>query len=67
VNRHEDPRRQRLARDLLECFGRDPQRHQPFLAAARERDCTVHPDKPMLEAQIDLMIEFMGLTAKEER
>ena len=39
----------------------------PFLAAARERDCTLHPGKPMLEAQIDLMIEFMGLTAKEER
>jgi shikimate dehydrogenase len=36
----------------------------PFLAAARERDCTLHPGKPMLEAQIDLMIEFMGLTAK---
>jgi shikimate dehydrogenase len=31
-----------------------------FLAAARERGCTVHFGKPMLEAQIDLMLEFMA-------
>ena len=29
--------------------------------------CAVHFGKPMLEAQIDLMIEFTGLTTKEER
>jgi shikimate 5-dehydrogenase len=39
----------------------------PFLAAARESRCAVHFGKPMLEAQIDLMIEFTGLTTKEER
>jgi shikimate dehydrogenase len=39
----------------------------PFLVAARERGCAVHFGKPMLEAQIDLMIEFMGLAPEEER
>src|SRR5262249_40293017 len=32
----------------------------PFLAAAAERGCAVHFGKPMLEAQIDLMLEFMA-------
>jgi shikimate dehydrogenase len=33
----------------------------PFLAAARERGCAVHFGQPMLEAQIELMLEFMAL------
>ena len=31
----------------------------PFLAEAARRGCAVHPGRPMLEAQIDLMIDFM--------
>lgn len=31
----------------------------PLLQAAQERGCHVHPGRPMLAAQIDLMIEFM--------
>jgi shikimate dehydrogenase len=30
-----------------------------FLAEAARRGCVVHPGRPMLEAQIDLMIDFM--------
>jgi len=33
----------------------------PFLAAARERGCTVHPGRPMLEAQLELMLQFAGV------
>jgi shikimate dehydrogenase len=39
----------------------------PFLAAARERGCAVHFGKPMLKAQIDLMLEFMTLTRHDGR
>jgi shikimate dehydrogenase len=31
----------------------------PFLAAAARRGCAVHPGLPMLEAQIELMLDFM--------
>jgi shikimate dehydrogenase len=31
----------------------------PFLAAAASRGCAVHYGRPMLEAQIDLMVDFM--------
>jgi shikimate 5-dehydrogenase len=31
----------------------------PFLAEAAQRGCAVHYGKPMLEAQIDLMLDFM--------
>lgn len=33
----------------------------PFLAAALARGCVVHPGKPMLEAQLDLMLQFAGI------
>ncbi len=38
----------------------------PFLAAARERGCAVHFGKPMLEAQIDLMLEFMAPARRDD-
>jgi shikimate dehydrogenase len=31
----------------------------PFLTEAKRRGCAIHPGKPMLEAQIDLMVDFM--------
>jgi shikimate 5-dehydrogenase len=31
----------------------------PFLAEAARRGCAVHPGLPMLEAQIDLMLDFV--------
>ena len=31
----------------------------PFLVAAAEHGCAVHPGEPMLAAQIELMIDFM--------
>jgi shikimate dehydrogenase len=33
----------------------------PFLAAAIQRGCAVQPGLPMLEAQLDLMLEFAGV------
>ena len=33
----------------------------PFLAAAAHRGCRTHPGAPMLVAQIDLMLDFLGL------
>ena len=32
-----------------------------FLAQAAQRGCTVHPGRPMLVAQLELMVEFMGV------
>jgi shikimate dehydrogenase len=32
-----------------------------FLAHAAQRGCAVHPGRPMLVAQLDLMLEFMGV------
>jgi shikimate dehydrogenase len=33
----------------------------PFLAAALARGCVAQPGKPMLEAQLDLMLQFAGI------
>jgi len=33
----------------------------PFLAAAQQRGCAVHGGRSMLEAQLDLMLEFAGV------
>ena len=32
-----------------------------LLAAATARGCRVHPGKPMLSCQLDLMADFMGI------
>jgi shikimate dehydrogenase len=32
-----------------------------LLAAAKERGCRIHPGKPMLTCQLELMAEFMGM------
>lgn len=34
-----------------------------LMAAARARGCHVHPGKPMLECQLDLMADFLGMRA----
>ena len=32
-----------------------------FLQRAAQRGCSVHPGRPMLVAQLELMLEFMGV------
>ena len=52
-----------LVHDAGETVVIDPGEAAPVLAAAAARGCRTHPGRPMLDGQLRLMADFLGMTA----